>query len=296
MRPKLKRYVSIPRIVGVLSSIIGVLVFARGQPWHALLLVIAGLTLVLTKKSVGQKFWAEFLQSLKFGKKYLVIVLFDALFWAVLGIITGLAGLVLKEQVESLKSIDLQTPALLAPGVAESYVGTFKSVFATTLTTLIIYLLIMIFVYSLSRGMIWLALQDRPPAWAYFRKFFVLNLVWLVLLGVVLLFVMIAVVPRIAAFFLIILALLSIHVATIMHYRFTRTRSIAAFKDAFITGFGRFKRFAHLYCYAFLAYVVVSQVLKLATGKFLIGLSLLLMLLFMGWYRQYMNSVLRKIA
>jgi len=101
---QLKDYVTMPRIVGVLTLIIAWLVFAQRQQVHALILTIAGLVLLLTKKNKGLAQWAEFLHSWKLGKAWLVISLYDTLFWAGFGLISGVFVTFMKGKIDTLKA------------------------------------------------------------------------------------------------------------------------------------------------------------------------------------------------
>lgn len=293
-----KHELSIPRIIGALSALIGVLAWVQGQRIQGALLLIAGLLLVLAKKNKGLAHWAEFVHSWQLGKKLLVIALLDALFWLALGLLSGIAGILLRKQVEALRALNLNSPALLSPGVADAGIATFKNAYATSLATLAVFVLLAIIAYALSRGMIWLTILNQEPRLVFFRKFFLLNIIWLLGVLAVFLFVGLAITPAVAAVLFLLLGLLFIHLTTVLHYCFVRVRNIRkALSDAFRIGLGKMGRFVHAYCYVLLAYVIVSQVFRFARGdKFLIGISFIILLLFMAWYRLYLGSILKRIV
>jgi hypothetical protein len=290
----LKQLATLPRIIGIILIVIAVLVF-KTQAVQAIILGIVGLVLVFTPNKTATKHWNEFIASLRMKKEYALIMLFDAVFWAVLAILAAILVNMMRGQVQQLKTIPLGTGITLAN--IDAYNAVFANVFATSITTLITFWLLVVIAYSLSRGMIWLTLLEKPVSKAFFIRFSLLNLLWCTSWLALELFVMLTITPVIAAALAIIFALLFIHLTTILHYSYTRMREFKkAIGTAFAIGLGNAQKFIHLYCYLFIAYLILQQAQRFAQGKAGLVVSAIIALAFMAWYRIFMRNTLRSIA
>ncbi len=288
------KLVSVPRILGIVLIVLSVLAYKTQGPVQVGLLAIAGAVLLLTPLQAGIKHWQAFLASWKLTKEFAFMMLFDILFWAVLAILALVLSNVLKGPVEQLKSIQLDQG--LTFGSLQAGNAIFQSVFTTAIITVIIFWLLTIVAYSISRGLIWLTLHEKPLHKAFFVRFSILNLVWCTIWFLLTLFFLGTIVPRVAAFLFIVVLITYAHLTTLLHYSYVKTRSFGkAVSDAFAS-IGKLGSFVHPYCYLFIVYLILNQAQRVTQGTAALVTAFIIFLIFMAWYRTYYQNILRHIA
>lgn len=292
---KAKQIITIPRIIGIIAIAIAIWAVTLNQYIQASFLGAAGLILALTKNKPAKRYWTEFAKSWKLGKKWVIISLFDAVFWAVFTILSGLLVYLVGRQMEALKT--LSSPQTLGAGIAEAQITVIKSVLTNSLMIFIVFLLASVLVYSLCRGFIWLRIFSKPLKFVYFAKFLLLNIIWMIIVLGLILFASTVIYRGVGAVIALIIFLLSIHITTCLHFSFTKTRKIwQSIGKALKIGISKITRFGHLYCYAFIVLVIIQQIFRLRLeSKLLILIAMLLLILYSAWYRLYMYTVLKKV-
>jgi len=282
---------TIPRIIGIILLGLAVLVYPRDGLSTAIWFVIAGLILLLSKKENSNKYWNKFVDSLKLKKQFGIIMLFDALFWAALVVLTLILTKVLEAPYDQLKLVQFGDSLSLS-NVAV-YNTIIESFFVTTIISLIVFWLLLITIYSFSRGKIWLTLLNKKASKGFFWRFTGLNLVWCtVWIAITLFFMSTLVQPYGAAVFIILLYLYP-HLTTVLHYSYVKSPGFTKnIKKAFGIGIGNLSKFIHPYCYLFIVFVIIYQPQRFAQSNIVLGITLLGLLAFMAWYRTYLRDII----
>lgn len=291
----IKQYITVPRIIGIILIVIAVLAYQTQGRTQVTLLALAGLVLLCSPTRTAQKHWQAFLASLKPGKETMLIMLFDIIFWAALAILTLILANVLQSPYEQLKALQLGSSATIS--MIASYNDILQGVFTTALITLIIFWMLVVAAYSFSRGLIWLTLLEKPVQRVFFTRFSLLNLIWCTAWIILTVFFLSTTLPQIAAHTAIIVMVLYAHLATVLHYSYTKTRALGkSFRDTFGIGLGNAAHFIHPYCYLFIVYVILSQIARVAQGTTALIVTFIVFLIFMALYRTYLRNILRHIA
>lgn len=292
----LKQIITLPRILGIILLATAALAYKTQGALRAALLAIAGLVLVLTPTESGKKHWDEFLNSLKLGKEFVLIMLYDILFWALLAVLTLILANVLRTPYEQLKLVQFGGESV-SLGNLQAYNAIIENFFTATIIAIIVFWVLAILAYSLSRGLIWLTLLEKPAQQPYFMRLSLLNIVWCTVWVALAVFFMATMQQPIGAYVFLILLILYAHLTSVLHYSYTKMRAFGrAIKDAFGVGLGKLGRFAHAYCYLFVVYVILSQFQRIATGTSELLVTFIIFLVFMAWYRTYLRNILRHIA
>jgi hypothetical protein len=292
---KAKQLITIPRILGIILIILAVIIYRMQQPVQSALLAIAGIILLLAPKKSAKENLNALIASFKLKKEFAVIMFIDAVLAIACALLSVGLYRVITSNAEKLRAIPLG-PSMDAANLA-SYNGIISSFFTASLAALIIFYVVMLAVYTIARGLIWLVLLDKPVRFPFLARFGLVNLLWCTLWVIAAGFFLAVIKSPLAVAVIFILMILAYtHLTTILHYAYTKKREFAtAFKDAFGTGIGSITKFALQYCYVFIVYVLLSQILRFATGKMLLVAAFLLFFAFMAWYRIYMRNTLRKL-
>jgi hypothetical protein len=290
----MKNLISAPRIIGLALLIIAWLAYRTQGMLRTSLLAIAGAVLVLTPLQSGKKHWQRFAESLRLGKESVVVMLYDILFWAVLAVLTLILANVLRGHYDQLKAMDLGAGFTIAK--LPAYNAILQNAFTTAIVAIIIFWILVVVAYSLSRGLIWLTLLEKPVKAGFFKWFTLLNIIWCTAWLLLALFFMSTMQSMFGAYFFLVLLVLYAHLTTVLHDAYTRTQEFGrAFRGAFGIGLGRLGAFLHPYCYLFIAYVILSQLQRFAQGTTGLVITFVIFLVFMAFYRTYFRNILRQL-
>ncbi|MEM4254008.1 MAG: hypothetical protein QXR48_01320 [Candidatus Woesearchaeota archaeon] len=292
---KIKQLITTPRIIGIALIIIAVLTYIMQQSLEALIIAIPGLILLLTPNKSAKEEFKEFINSFKLNKEYAWIMFIDAMCWVVCALLFfGLYAL-LKNSIEKLRTLPIGTS--LNPAMLSAYNDILQRFFINAIIALVVFYLLALIAYSVSRGMIWNVLLTKRTRTQFFLRLGLLNLIWCTIWVFITGFFLVTMKSPLAIIALFaITVLLYVHLTTILHHSFTKNNAFgAALKDTFGTGVGSLARFAHPYCYIFIIYVLLSWILSIAQGKMQMMMYFVLLFAFMAWYRIYMRNTLRRI-
>jgi len=291
----MKNLITIPRITGILLLAIAWFAARTQTKLHVALLAISGAVLLLTPTGPALKRWQEFRDSFRLTKSFAIIMLLDILFLAVLAVLTLILSNVLRGTMELLKQVDLSDRGVLLAKV-DMYNDIIGSFFSASITAIIIFWIAVVIAYSLSRGMIWLTLLDKPLQKKFFVRSGLFNLAWCTVWITLMLFILASQSPMIGAVAFIVLMLVYTHLTTILHHSYAKHNTMSrAVGEAFGIGLGRLGSFLNPLAYIFIIYVILSQVLRVVTGNAALVVTFAVYLAFMAWYRTYMRDVLRQV-
>jgi hypothetical protein len=288
------KIISLPRIIGIVLILLAVLAYRTQGILKAGIIGTAGLVLLLASNISAGKNWQAFVASLKPKKQFVVLMLFDMLFWTMLAILMLLFALAVKGPYEQAKAIQLGEGITI--GAIAGFNNILTTFFTTTIISLIVFLVLAIIAYSTSRGLIWTMLTNKKQSRKLFAKLCWLNLLWCTAWLAVFFLLSIGLKPVIGAYSLIIGILLYAHLTTILHREFAITGLIRqSVRASFAKGLGRISAFAQPYAYIFVVYLLLSQLLRINIGKTQVIIAFIAYLAFMAWYRTYLNIIARQV-
>gem|GEM_PF-4637802 len=275
----LKKYTT--RILGIILLIAAMLAH-KYIGTAVIFMVIAGLVMLISNKSIALKAFRIFIKSFKQipHKRYFLIALYDMLLIAIVFLILPLFSKLFVSKVQELTAANIGSLLLM--------------LFAY----LILITFVLLLAYSVFKGLIWLAILKQKPSAKYFQKFLLLNLCWLFIWCIPGIIVLWGLKPNYFIYVLVLAVIVYIHLTSILHYTFTKDRHIRnALKQAFATGIGQIKQFLLPYAYIILVYFVLLQVFWIVprTTNFMLFASLLFIVFYLAWYRLYLAQVLKRI-
>ncbi len=293
MKPK--EIITIPRIIGIALIVLAVVVQIKlHQLSQAIVLAIGGLILALAPNISARKNLKEVINSFRLKKEFAIIMFIDAMTFVACALLSLLLYKIVLSNAETLGAIQANpslTPENLV--VYNQLIGNFLLYSGIALA---VFYIVAVIVYALSRGFIWLFLLNKKPELKFFARFSLMNLAWCTIWTAVALFFMITMKPEGGAPVIILIVLLYTHLTTALHYSYAKGREMKkSFVEAFSKGLGKISAFAQPYCYMLIVYVIISQVMRMVTGKFALAVIFIFYFMFMAWYRIYMRNILRQI-
>jgi hypothetical protein len=234
--------------------------------------------------------------SLKFNKNILISGIYDLIFWAFVLIGATFAGGKIRKEAASLKVVNFEN--LLEVGLNElnSNLMVIKSFFLLMLGIILAYSIFLLFSYSFFKGLIWCKLLNKKFNKKYFFKYVLLNLIYFSPLIIIVFYVNLKqILPFIwGMFFLGILILLGIHFSAILSYNFTLENNIKkTFSNSFRKGI-KLHKYIIFYFIVIGIYWILRRILPFTQGKELIS-SLILLIIYFMWVRNYFIKVLRGV-
>jgi len=250
---------------------------------YVVAVVLAGLVLIIFDKEKTSREFSRFLDSFKLiNKRFVLIAFYDMLCLAVFFFVVPLFSAWFMKSISSVESIS---------GLVYVLFLLWIYFFAVALILLII--------YSVFRGLIWLTILKKKPSALYFKRFFLLNLCWWLILIIPFFITVFGVKQNYLFYAVILFAVAYAHVTSVMHYVFTKDLRIGlSLRQAFVVGCAGIKEFFVPYSFIVVVYFVLLQVFWIVPKdtKTMLFASLLFTVFFLAWYRLYLSTVLRRLA
>lgn len=226
------------------------------------------------------------------NKKIIWVLAYDLCFILIAGIILKASS---KSMTGQLEKLGLTNMGALTPEIISQQLGAIKSLAVLFfIITLIVYL-ILILDYTLFRGWAWTKLLDKKPTKTYMKKFFLLNLIWVTIWTALFLLAVTTINQSYYSYLILIIAILYIHLTTVMHHCFTWQQEIKkAIGKAFTLGIGHIKYFIIPYIYIIIIYIIATKAVILIPRQSQTIAVFSFVILFMAWYKTYMNSVIKR--
>lgn len=157
----------------------------------------------------------------------------------------------------------------------------------------ILFLLLMVINWSIFKGLIWSVVADKKFNFGFFKKFLLLNLIWLSSWFLLIFLFAIITKPTTAPIFMTIFLVAAFYFTNILYPLFLRENKIGKIKEAFKLGIKKIRYFIVPYAIIGILLYVVSK------GYSLIALSvdlnpnvfLGILLIFAAWMRYYFVEI-----
>lgn len=257
------------------------------------------------KKSI----FHTYLQSWKQVKtaKYFLIVMYDLIFYVLLFPLFYGYGYLINMLVKPFK--DLDTSALTSKTAEQLalYQQSLSGVIVFVFLISIVFSLLFVLIWSLSRAFMWTKLLDKKLTGRYIGKFYLLNMIWMFLVSV--LFIIASVVfysvasastvgGIVVGIIMALLLVIVVYFMYILYYKFSHELKIfRSLLDMVVLGFTKLPRLILplLLVVCTLAVVtVLSYVLKLLPQIAMEVISYLLFFGIFGWVKLYAADVLKE--
>ena len=244
-----------------------------------------------------------FLDSFKFKKNFLYIIGYDLLFYIIAVIFVKLFGFII-EKMSSGVDMSILNRAVLDPSPAQVEIVTqtvmgAKAVVYVFAIFVVLYLVILLFAWSLSRGLIYCTLLKKKFNSKYYWKFLLLNLVFFVPL-LIMFFSFVYVIKELpyAIYVLMFLILAVSYFLTLSYIKFDH-KVFKAIGSALEFGFTKIHKMLIPFVLILLMFFVMSFITSGVNRMVSFGLkpyvSVVLFVVYMAWARIYFVRVVEKL-
>ena len=229
-------------------------------------------------------------------KKIIWAFIYDACFILIAGIILKTASKLLLQRMNALGITQVKTADMMVQNMSVMK----EFMYTAVITGIILYLLLLI-IYTISRGLIWAKIMDLKLTKKYFLKFGLLSAVWIT--GWILAFALLVTITnqQYYKWIMIIMGISYIHLTTVLHHAFSHRNEIgSAAQKAFSTGLGKIHKLILPYIYIIIIFILVEQILKIimqipASQQTIQITGIALIILFLAWYKTYLNNAIISI-
>ncbi len=294
---KIKKLLTTPRLIAIALIAIAILTYYLGKE-GAITLGIVGIILIIAPTKHAQEMFDKYFETMKNWKTFVITALYEALHWLfIFGAVYFLQWRVMTKMAiaqaqSSLTQEGMQNP-VLASQTANALEGFVYFIFISAALALLFGFI----VYVISRALIWTTITQQKINKKFLIKFTGLNacwwLVWLPLFALLMIGMSkqpyskeaITVMLFIAAYF-----------SPITHTLYMKTHKIGySIGNGIAWGIARVHRFIVPYSYAFVTYVILYQLYRLAqTTSWIKPVSIVFVILFIAWLRIYIYEIVKE--
>src|SRR3989338_5790668 len=208
------------------------------------------------KNSFAKQNYLAFTGSFKrIDLRFFLILSLDILFYF---IFVQLGNLFIKALERKAADVDLAQNFLgLNQQAAASLLSSVRGFFFYMIFLAILFLILIVIAWSIFKGMIWSVTAGKKFGLEFFKKFLLLNLIWLPAWFLLLLLAAIAIKPATAAIYLIVLSATAFYLTNILYPLFLKESRLNKIKEAFKIGIKKLHHFIIPYAViVFLGYAI----------------------------------------
>ncbi|GEM_PF-6861612 len=243
-------------------------------------------------------FW-QFIDHVTLNKKILLLTVYETVFWLLFFATSYLTSRILKKQAAMLGKVNFdQLKIFTSQELTTTNITLIKTFLLKSILILSAFAIVILLIYSIIKGLIWLTLFDKKPTKACLIQFFKLHLIWWLLLALPIMFILAGAQPEFRTYFVIFFAVFYLHATTILQAKFTQKMSLKdAFADILNIGIAKIHYFVLPYAFSLIIYWLLTRLLYLLpSGSIaLLFAAILIGLLFICWFRNYLKSVILEI-
>lgn len=251
------------------------------------------------KENYFKRTITQLIDNLKIGKTVLLTTAYDIIYWILFFGITYLTGQVLKQESSLLRMVKFDQQAMLASStLAQTNVTLVQTYLIKSIIIILIFITIMLLIYTITTGLIWAALFNKKPNKKYFTEFFKLNLIWMIVWIAPILFLLFAMQDTARNYFAIFLFAAYLHFTTILQTTFAQKNSIKeAYASLALVGIGKIHYFMLPYLFTALVYLLLTRLLYLLPSRSLliIAAAMIIWIFSIAWFRKYMKDVILSV-
>ena len=210
-----------------------------------------------------------------------------------------LGKLLIKILSQKADSISLeQSLANLSQQAAASFLGSVRGFFIFLIFSIILFLIAMIVNWSLFKGIIWSITANKRFNLKFFKKFALLNFIWLPAWFFVILLLDIILKPEVAVIYSLIMAIIAFYFTNVLYSLFLKENKLKNIKEAFKLGFKKIHYFALPYAIIIFMLLIFLNAQNFIVAKINLNPNLYLVpiLVLAAWLRYYFVEIVDKIS
>jgi len=280
----------LPRIIGLITMLIGILYFNQVF-MQSIVFILIGAILLFSPKRILNEGTDKFAESLKFGKSYLMALMYDILFLVSLITLSLVVNKIIGWSASQLV-LDKST----VQGMQNS-ISSITGFFIQGPIALLAFVVLFILIFSISRMLIWNSFANKRIDW---KKSIFFGAAWTIVWLIVFSLVVIARQEYVGYALLIALVLL-MHFSTIPWLALLNGRKIGeSFAECLRIGIGNIGSYLVPYSLIIVFYVIIMKVFGLIGGLFaplttLTAISYIIVPFFLTWMKSYIAMVVEPL-
>lgn len=243
-------------------------------------------------------FW-QFIDHVNINKKILLTTIYEIVFWLLFFATSYITSVILKKEAAMLGKVNFdQLKIFTSQELTTTNITLIKTFLIKSILILGAFAIVILLIYSIIKGLIWLTLLNKKPTKTYFIQFFKLHCIWWILLALPATFILAGIQPEFRTYFVIFFAVFYLHATTILQAKFTqKTTQKDAFTSILNIGIAKIHYFLLPYTFSILIYWLLTRLLYLLpSGSIaLLFAAILIGLLFICWFRNYIKDIILEI-
>ena len=223
--------------------------------------------------------------------KIFLILLFDILFYFVF---MQVGNFFIKALEQKASNVDLTQNLLgLSQQSATQLLSSVRGVFFFLILSAIIFIILMTINWSFFKGWIWSITTNKKFNLKFFKKFFLLNIIWLPTWFILIFLFAIIIKPQTAAIFMLITLIIAFYFTNILYPLFLKNNKISVIKEAFKLGIKKIHHFVVPYLIIIILLLTISRIYSLITLNIYINPNIFfgVLLIFVAWLRYYFVEI-----
>ncbi|MDD5192715.1 MAG: hypothetical protein PHH54_02950 [Candidatus Nanoarchaeia archaeon] len=231
---------------------------------------------------------------LKINKKVLLTFLYDLVGYIIIILGFYFLAIFIRKKIASLtNTVDYSSFFSNNIELINQNFASLKLILFLLLLFIFLFSIFALIIHTLFKGLIWLKLRDKKFSWKFFRKYLLLNLIYLVPLAIILLFVFLQLKSNLL---LVIILLIGLHFHVLLSYSLTDENKIrSSFKFAFKQGF-KIKYFIIPYLIILTGLFILAYILgSLPFYSLKTLVNFFVFVFYFAISRNYINSILYNI-
>ena len=228
--------------------------------------------------------------------KFFLILILDFLFYFVF---IKVGNFILNQIQLRSNNVNL-TPDILGLGQqgANQLLTSVRGFFIFLIISGIIFIILMVINFSFFKGYIWSITTNKKFNMNFFKKFFLLNIIWIPGWVIVIFFVSIGIKQETIPIFLITILIISFYFTNILYPLFLKNNKIKMIKEAFKLGITKIHHFIIPYAIIVTLFFVTSRILNLIASKISIHpyTFFVVLFVFVAFLRYYFVEIVNNIS
>ena len=228
--------------------------------------------------------------------KFFLILAFDILFYF---IFMQIGNFFLKIIEKKAANVDLAQNLLgLNQQAATSLLGSLKGFFFFLIFSAILFLLLMVINWSIFKGLIWSIVANKKFDFKFFRKFLLLNLVWLPSWFLLIFLFAIITKPATAPIFMVTFLVLAFYFTNILYPSFLKENRLNKIKEAFKLGIRKIHHFIVPYAIIIFLFYIILNVYNFIAANIVLNPNVFfgILLILIAWLRYYFAEIVNNLS
>jgi len=228
--------------------------------------------------------------------KIFLILLVDVLFYMVF---IQIGKYFLNLLQDKATNIDLNSNILgLNQQVATGLLSSVRGFFIFAIFLIILFLLLMIINWSLFKGFIWSITTNKKFNLNFFKRFFILNVLWVSIWFILILLFAFVIITQSAPIFMMVVLVVAFYFTNILYPLFLKSHKINEIKRAFKLGIKKIHYFIIPYAIIVLIGFVISKAFSLFSINLIVNqyISYIVGLILIAWMRYYFVEIVESIS